>query len=103
MELALAGTPTALLYRAHWLTELLMRKSLRIGCASLPNLVAFDHATGPYPPGDDVLQPERLFRDATEDAAAEALGYARRRLWTAADPVPHLPSPVLAWWGAEWS
>lgn len=74
VELALAGTPTALLYRAHWLTELLMRKSLRIGCASLPNLVALDRATGPYPCKGALLQPERLFRDATEDAAVEALG-----------------------------
>jgi lipid-A-disaccharide synthase len=62
LELALAAIPTAVAYRASWLTELIYRTIVRVPTIVLANLVL-----------EDNVMPEFLQRDANPAALAAAL------------------------------
>jgi lipid-A-disaccharide synthase len=62
LELALAAIPTAVAYRASWLTELIYRTIVRVPTIVLANLVL-----------EDTVMPEFLQRDANPARLAAAL------------------------------
>jgi lipid-A-disaccharide synthase len=62
LELALAGIPTAVAYRASWFTELIYRTIVRVPTIVLANLVL-----------EDNVMPEFIQRDANPDQLARAL------------------------------
>ena len=62
LELALAGIPTVVAYRASWFTELIYRTIVRVPTIVLANLVL-----------EDVVMPEFIQRDANPEKLAAAL------------------------------
>src|SRR5262249_30541201 len=62
LELALAGIPTVVAYRASWFTELIYRTIVRVPTIVLANLVL-----------EDMVMPEFLQRDANPGRLAAAL------------------------------
>jgi lipid-A-disaccharide synthase len=62
LELALAGIPTVVAYRASWLTELIYRTIVRVPTIVLANLVL-----------EDTVMPELLQREANPSRLAAAL------------------------------
>ena len=62
LELALAGIPTVVAYRASWFTELIYRTIVRVPTIVLANLVL-----------EDIVMPEFLQRDANPGRLAAAL------------------------------
>jgi lipid-A-disaccharide synthase len=62
LELALAGIPTAVAYRASWFTELIYRTIVRVPTIVLANLVL-----------ENNVMPEFIQRDANPDQLARAL------------------------------
>jgi lipid-A-disaccharide synthase len=62
LELALAGIPTVVVYRASWVTELIYRTIVRVPTIVLANLVL-----------EDIVMPEFLQRDANPGQLAATL------------------------------
>ncbi|RQM21425.1 hypothetical protein B5M09_010382, partial [Aphanomyces astaci] len=64
IESLLAGTPTVVMYRANWLTEVIAAAVARVRFVSLPNIL-FDRE----------LVPELVFSKCTSASLAHALSY----------------------------
>lgn len=54
MELAAAGTPALVLYRANWLTGLAAKRLARVDFVALPNILAGERVM----PGESLLDEE---------------------------------------------